>query len=551
MFNKAELISLLEEITTMMEFKGENTFKISAFRNASFLIQNSRDDFEALIKENKLNTIKGIGKGLQSVITEFYETGESSILKELKQDIPESLFDLFSIRGLGPKKIYVLYHQYNIYDISSLEDACKRNIVASIKGFGEKTQDKIVESIEKYKEAQNKVLLNYAEKIVLAISEKLLKISGIEAFEVSGEYRKVREVISTLDFVLLANHKFHSGELSGLLNFETKENSLILITDYPVPVKLHVTFNNTDFIKKLVHTTGSDEFLDSIFPEKTFNWSKINSEKDLFVQKGISYIPPELWETEHLHFSGKEIIISNLDEHKPLGMLHFHTEFSDGTVPLEGMVKKGMEYGFEYFAVCDHSKSAFYANGLTEERVLRQKEEIERLKKESGYKIFHGIESDILPDGSLDYPDDFLPTFDFIVASVHSSFGMAEEEMTKRIIKAIENPFTDAVGHPTGRLLLYRSGYKVDVKKILDACAENNVAIEINSSPHRFDLDWRYYNYARERNLLFAINQDAHSTDEIRNIEYGIRLAKKGGIQGNRVINYFSYSDFQKFLNRK
>lgn len=551
MFNKNGLISLLEEITTLLEFKGENSFKISAFRNAAFIIQNSKEDFETLIKEDKLDTIKGIGKGLQTVITEFYKTGESSMLKELKQDIPETLFDLFSIRGLGPKKIYVLYHQYNIADISSLEDACKRDIVASIKGFGMKTQEKILESIEKYKEAKKKVLLNYAEKIVLTISEKLRKTEGIETFEVSGEYRRVREIISSLDFVLLTNKKFNPDNLSGLFDFEVKDNSLIIITEYPIPVKLHITDNKTDFIKKTVHTTGSDEFLDSMFPEKNFDWSKVNSERDLFAQKGLDYIPPELWETGYSDDLKGERVISNLDEYKPLGMLHFHTDFSDGTVTLKEMVKKGMEYGFEYFAVCDHSKSAFYANGLTEERVLEQKEEIERLKKEYEYKIFHGIESDILPDGRLDFDDDFLPNFDFIVGSVHSSFTMTEEEMTKRIIKAVENPFTDVIGHLTGRLLLYRSGYQVDVKKVLDACAANSVAIEINASPHRLDLDWRYYNYAREKELFFAINQDAHSTDEIRNIEYGIRIAKKGGIQAEKVINYFSYSDFKKFLKHK
>ncbi|NLH61754.1 MAG: DNA polymerase/3'-5' exonuclease PolX [Ignavibacteriales bacterium] len=551
MFNKNDLISLLEEITTLLEFRGENTFKISAFRNAAFIIQNYKEDFEVLIKKNKLDSLKGIGKGLQSVIMEFYDNGGSSMLEELKKDIPESLFELFSLRGLGPKKIYLLHNQYNISDISALEDACKRNILASIKGFGEKTQQKILDSIDKYKESKKKVLLNYAEKTVKLISEKLSEVETIEKFICAGEYRRGREVISSLDFVILVKTDFKPAELAEFINIEESGKGKLVSMDYPIPVTFHIVNNESDFLATTILRTGSEDFFSKLFHKTGFDWSKIKSEEDLFKQNKTGYIPPEQWETEYYYVGSVKILPSDLDEKKPKGMLHFHTEFSDGIATLEEMVAKATEYGFEYFAVCDHSKSAFYANGLTEERVLLQKAEIERLRREKDYKILHGVESDILPDGNLDYPDDFLPTFDFIVASVHSSFSQPEEEMTKRIIRAIENPFTDVVGHLTGRLLLYRNGYNVDTKKILDACAANQVAIEINSSPHRLDLDWRWYYYATEKNLLFAINQDAHSTDEIRNIGFGIRMAKKGGIQSDRVINYFSYTEFKKFLNRK
>lgn len=547
MADRKEIINLLYNIADLLEFKGENPFKVNAFRNGANVIRQLGDKFDIYLKEKKLGEVKGIGKGIQSVINEYVEKGESSELKSLLENIPETILELFTIHGLGPKKIKVLYDQLGITSTGELEYACKENRIALLKGFGKTTQEKILAELEKRKYFANYVLLHQADKIAQEIEKELAAIKAVKKISRTGELRRIREIISTIDLVVLINK-----ENTFIENFEISEkknNQIFLKTKYQIPVSIYITKDIESFEKNLFISTGTEAFLS----KSGFNFIKLKgkSEEEFFKSIKMEYVIPEMREEEYFLLKEKKRTNSDLQFDSMKGLLHFHTTYSDGRDSIESMISKASELGFKYAAVCDHSKSAFYANGLNEERILEQKKTLKQFSAEKNFIVFQGIESDILTDGSLDYSDDFLKNIDFVVASIHSQFNLSEPDMTKRIIKAIENPFTDLLGHPTGRLLLSREAYKVDVKKIIDACAANDVAIEINSNPRRLDLDWRWIYYARNKGCKFSINADAHSTEDISYTIYGISIARKGGIQQKEVINCFGVNEFKKYLQRK
>jgi DNA polymerase (family 10) len=551
MAEKKEIIYLLEEIADLMEFKGEIKFKINAFRSGANSIRRFQGDFNALAKDRKLDGIKGIGKGLQSVIYEYCEKDSSNLLSELSAEIPAGIKELFAVRGLGAKKISVLYSELGIASLGELEYACKENRISLLKGFGKATQKKILTEIEKIKFNSKFVLLSTADHFHNTISQILASINQIQKFEISGEFRRGTEIISRLDYVLLTesisdlfpklqNH-FRKEELKNT-SFITRFNNL--------PLQFHITENISNYFNKLFLSTGSQEFLNRI--AILTDYISCESEEQIFSSAGINYLIPEMREKEYFEVQDKKLLSnSNLSITDFKGLLHFHTTYSDGGNSLLEMTTAAKELGFNYAAVCDHSKSAFYANGLNEERLIIQRREIVEVSSKLSFQIFHGIESDILADGKLDYDEEILKQFDFIVASVHSRFNLSKEEMTNRIVRAVENPYTDLLGHPSGRLLLSRDPYQVDIRKVIDACAVNNTAIEINANPHRLDLDWRWIYYAREKGCKFSINADAHSTEDILLTKYGVITARKGGMQTEEVINCFNQEDFKLFLNRK
>lgn len=547
MADRKEIINLLYNIADLLEFKGENPFKVNAFRNGANVIRKLGDQFDLYLKEKKLGEVKGIGKGLQSVIYDYAEKGESTELKTLLVDIPESILELFTIHGLGPKKIKVLYDRLGIKSLGELEYACKENRIALLKGFGKTTQEKILAELEKKKYFSKYVLLNQADKFAREIEAELLSIKAVKQISRTGELRRIREIISELEFVVLIDKEKPFIEHFEILNKE--ENKILIKTNYQIPVSFNITKDTEAFEKKLFITTGLKEFLTKC----GFDFVKLKGKNEIefFKSMKMEYVIPEMREEEYFSLKDKLRKNSDLQFDKIQGLLHFHTTYSDGRDTLESMITKAKELGFKYAAVCDHSKSAFYANGLNEERILEQKKFLKKYSEENHFTVFQGIESDILTDGSLDYSDDFLKNIDFVVASVHSQFNLTESEMTKRIIRAVENPYTDLLGHPTGRLLLSRDSYKCDIKKIIDACAANAVAIEINSNPRRLDLDWRWIYYARNKGCKFSINADAHSTEDLYYTNYGISIARKGGIQTSEVINCLSVDEFKKFLKRK
>lgn len=548
MFNKKELVNHLEEIADFLEFNGENPFKINAFRNGANAIRRYEDDFEKLIKEKKIDSIKGIGKALQSIIYEFYENNSSQLYNELKSKIPDSLLEIFQIKGLGPKKISVLNKELNIASIGELEYACKENRLVLLKGFGKTTQEKILNEIEKIKINRQFVLLDTADEIQQQMLNVLNKFHSIKEINITGEFRRVMEIISKLEFVALIDgiDNFEI-ELRKKFNFQKYDEYYSLLLNINIPILIYTTETKNEFISKLFFTTGSNEFINKIGIKNISD--KITDEEKIFEEIKIEYVTPEMREKQYFEIQNKNFKEpSDLTLEKFKGFFHFHTTFSDGNDSLENMVIAANKIGFEYFIVCDHSKSAFYANGLKEENLIEQKNEINRVSKKLNLPILHGIESDILVNGELDYSNEILKSLDFVVASVHSRFNLSKDEMTQRIIDAVENPFTKVLGHPTGRLLLSRPSYELDLKKIIDACAANNVAIEINANPHRLDLDWRMIFYAREKGCLFSINPDAHSIEDILLIKYGIMIAHKTGLKCKEVINCFSLNEFKNYI---
>lgn len=554
MAEKKEIINLLDEIADLLEFRSDNPFKISAFRNGSNTIRKINEDINELVNSGKLKEVKGIGKGIYGVIEEYCSHGFSTALDELKKDIPESLYELFLIRGLGPKKIAQLFNQEKIKSIDELKIACTENKLTAVKGFGEKIQQTIIEEIKQIEANKKLLLIHFAEREVEKIKSILGNIHFIEKFEFTGEVRRTREVYSSIEVLVLIETGKTEELIKALKNVMTiDEGSEEVIKSektFNLPLTIHLVHQHEEFINRLFVTTGSTEFLRNINYASDKHIGK--SEEEIFRKINSIYVAPEMREEEFflLKKTGHKLPSVLSTEHLK-GFLHFHTTYSDGLFSLEEMVSSAKDLGYEYFAVCDHSKTAAYANGLSEQRILLQRKEIEGIASKNKWRLMQGIESDILTNGDLDYPEEILQQFQFVVASVHSNFSLSEENMTKRIIKAVENPFTDVLGHPTGRLLLHRASYKHDIKKIIDACSRNNVAIEINAHPNRLDLDWRNIFYAREQNCLFSINADAHSLENILLTKYGVTIARKGGIQPEEVINCFSFKDFSKFLNRK
>lgn len=549
--DKKDTIALLENIADIMDFKGENKFKVGAYRNGAISIRRFEGDFAKAVMQKDLDKIKGIGKGLQAVIYEYFNTGESLLYKQLRAEVPDGIEELLGIKGLGAKKINLLYNELGISSIGELEYACRENRLALLKGFGEATQNKILKEIERLKYHSKFVLLNTAEEFADEIIIKLEKIPEVLKLGISGELRRGMEIISAISIILLiSDRKKFLKKLETNLDYEIAGEVAAVKGYFSVPLNLHLTYSEEEYTKTLFINTGSDLFLAKldVDPAKV----RGNTEEDIFKSIKSSYIIPEMREEEFFKVKKKSLTaLPDLDEKEFKGLLHFHTVYSDGRNTLDEMVNTALEKGFEYAAVCDHSKAAFYANGLSEERILKQKTEAEKLSGEKSIYIFQGIESDILGDGNLDYSEDFLNNFHFVVASIHSRFSMDEAQMTARILKAVENPYTDLLGHPSGRLLLSREPYKFDVKKIIDACSANEVAIEINSNPRRLDLDWRWIYYAREKGCLFSINPDAHSIKEIDLIKYGVIMGRKGGLTNSEVINCFELPKFKKFLNRK
>ncbi|MCF8435472.1 MAG: PHP domain-containing protein [Ignavibacteriales bacterium] len=547
---KKEIINLLEEFADLLEFKGENIFKINAFRNGALSIRRFEGDFEDALITGNLFSVKGIGKGIRSFIEEYNSSGLVSELELLRNEVPAGIREIMEIRGLGVKKVRALCDHLGIEDISSLEEACINQKVKDLKGFGEKIEQKILHEIEELTKNRNSIHLHRATSLFEKYKSILLNIDSYSSISEVGELRRKKETISHLEILIYTTQKeniicevFPDEKEKTISDFQ----DFVTIKTSSIKVTIHFVDSENSFKQKLLGLTGSTEFL-SAFSTKVADCS---TEEEFFKSVKIPYIIPEMRETEYFSLPDNLRMESDLKFEKFKGLIHFHTHYSDGENSLLEMRTEAAKLGFEYIVVCDHSKSAFYANGLTEDRLLIQKEEIKKLNRINGPYILHGIESDILKDGSLDYDESILREFDFIVASVHSIFSLTEDEMTARIIKAIENPYTKLIGHPTGRLLLSRQGYALNVKKILEACKANDVAIEINSNPHRLDLAWKNIFYSREIGVRHAINPDAHSIKGIRDIRWGIDIAKKAGLQSAEVINCLSFEEFKEIILRR
>jgi len=539
----AEQLSLLAKL---LDIHGENSFKAKSYSAAAFAIEKLPQQL-AVLPPAKISSIRGIGESVGKKIIELINNGELIALQEILVKTPQGVLEMMSIKGLGPKKIHTIWKELHIDSIEDLKTACLENRIAKQKGFGEKTEQKILESIHFIQSNKGKFLYAEIEAFAEALDLKLSQTFPDKRFVLTGEFCRQLEVIEKLEWVTTASQ----SEISPfIVNDETSiieenENHIAYLANEAIPLYFHLA-SELSFETILFKTSSSPEFLLGMGAIS----ETAQSESYIFEQAGLPYIPPYLREQGDVI---KKIKSSGVPEPIQVndikGLIHSHSTWSDGAYTIEDMAKALIDKGFEYLVISDHSKAASYANGLDETRILQQHNEIERLNQLlAPFHIYKSIECDILGDGSMDYSNEVLSTFDLVIASIHSNLDMDEEKAMQRLMCAINNPYVTILGHMTGRLLIRRKGYPVDHKAIIDACARNGVAIEINASPYRLDMDWRHIAYALEQGVLLSINPDAHNLDEFANIKYGVLTGQKGGLTKEQNLSSFSKSELDAFL---
>ncbi len=552
MTNK-QIANAFSDLADIMELHNENPFKISSYRNA-YVTLRKQDAPITDMSRKELDAIKGVGKAIGDKIEELIGTGHLQTYQKYAETTPSGVIDMLNINGFGPKKVFQAWQSLGIESAGELLYACNENRLIELKGFGKKTQEEVRKNTEYYlksKKSQLWVTVNSEAKVIIAhIQAKLKNISIDEV----GALRRLCPTLEAIDLLITTRDSIESIFDNDILTLlEKKENSYICKNANGFSVNIY-TATPEQHGSKLFDYTGNDIFLKAfsdIFPEKDFQ--RIGTEENVFKTAILPFIAPELRENAAVIRQAQENKLPKLITPGDIkGVIHTHTFYSDGMNTVAEMAHHAQKKGYAYIGITDHSKSAFYANGLKEDRVQEQWREIDTVNAGLfNFKILKGIESDILYEGGLDYADDVLRGFDFVIASVHSQLKMNEEKATARLIKAIENPYTTILGHPTGRLLLSREGYPIDHKKVIDACAANKVSIELNANPYRLDLDWTWIQYAREKNVYVAINPDAHSCAGIDDLLYGIFTARKGGLDAEGCLNCLSLDNFLKFAAKE
>lgn len=568
---KKEISKILEEIGLMLEIKGDNPFKIRAYVNGARILEMLEGDLDDYIQDDKIIGIKGIGEALSEKIVQLHRNGRLEFYEELKSSIPSGLFEILKIQGIGPKKVKMLYEKLGIETIGELEYACMENRLIGLEGFGKKTQSNILKGIQDIKKFSGQYLYGYVMEDAQSIKEKLLKSSLVVRCDIAGSLRRKKEVVKDIDILASSDNSLSLmdyfttfEEIDEVMSKGETKTSVRLKKGIMMDLRV---VEDGQFPYALHHFTGSKEHNTALRHKAKADGIKMNeyglflddslihckNETEIFNVLGLDFIPPELRENTGEIEAAEKKALPNLVSYEDLkGMFHIHTAYSDGSSTIAQMADAAKHMGFSYIGISDHSKSAFYANGLKEDDIKRQIEEIDNYNSKSiDFKIFKGIESDILPDGSLDYSDDILSLFDFVIASVHSGLNMEKEKITSRIINAIKNKHTTMIGHMTGRILLAREPSDMDVYEVLDAAADNRKIIEINSDPHRLDLDWRYIKYAKTKEIKFAINPDAHNIEGLKNIMLGIGIARKGWLEKKDIINCMEQKEVGDYFEKQ
>jgi DNA polymerase (family 10) len=575
-----EVAAILDEIGTLLELKGENPFKCRAFHNGSRVVGALSENLEDLVKSGGLREVKGIGEGLAEKITELVTTGKSPYYEELRSSVPQGLLEILHIQGMGPKKVKLLHEKLGIKNVEQLKAAAAAHKLARLEGFGEKTEANILSGIDQLRKHSDKHLYSAAREAADSILKSIRSRKEVIRCEIAGSLRRRKEVIGDID--ILASSK--KGGASRIMEAFTRHPDVEKViakggTKSSVVLKsgincdLRIT-SDREYPFALTYFTGSKEHNIEIRAlAKRFGWSlneygfsKLSSpevrgkakrlvdcktEEDLYGALELSYVPPELRENMGEIDAARSGSLPTLVEEKDIrGTFHCHSTYSDGANSIAEMARAARALGWEYLGIADHSKIAAYAGGLSAARVKLQRAEIESLNGTTkGFRVFQGSEVDILADGSLDWSDSVLSGFDFVVASVHSKFKMTEQEATKRIIKAVKNKYVTMLGHPTGRLLLEREGYPVNMVEVINAASDFGKIIEINAHPLRLDLDWRLCKYAKEKGVKISINPDAHNIHGLADVRYGVGIARKGWLEKKDVINTRTVSEVTKFLN--
>jgi DNA polymerase (family 10) len=567
--DKQDIVQILEEIGTLLELQGESPFKSRAYTTGARIIAGlDTPHLHELVHSGKLKTLKGIGTALAEKIGELVTTGHLTYYDTLKQQVPAGLLEMLAIPGMGPKKVKVIYDQLSIATVGELEYACHENRLVDLPGFGRKTQENILKGIDRLKQHRGQYLCHEAMQVARQMLEALAASKMTTRVELAGGLRRRQEIVERVDLVastseegrlrtavakwplvgeVLISEPFHlSLRLQGGVQADIR-----LVDEAAFPFALHALTGNQAYVAAIqAHARKRGYTLDEDGLRRGHERVACDNEDEIFSALGLSYIPPELREGLGEVEAAKQGALPRLIREQDIqGVFHVHSTWSDGMATIEEMVRTAQGLGYRYLGLSDHSQSARYANGLDPDRVREQHRVIDRVNETfDGITILKGSEVDILPDGSLDYPDDLLREMDFVVASVHSRFNMPQAEMTARIIKAMHNPYVTMVGHLTGRLLLAREGYALDIAAIIGEAMRLGVIIELNANPHRLDLDWRHLRAAHAQGLLTSINPDAHSPEGLRDVTYGVGIARKGGLTSEQVLNTRGLQDIQDWL---
>lgn len=551
MTNK-DIAKTFQYLANIMELHGENKFKIRTYSNAYINLRKQPTPLSEM-EQSDIENLKGVGKSLSAKIRELIDTGSMEALKNYEAKTPAGVRDMLNVKGFGPKKVLAVWKELEVESVGELLYACNENRLVELNGFGQKTQEDLKQKLVYFQKSRNKfhyaALEAEAENVVKIIQTKFpdAKISlvgsirrrcnEVERIEILvGNEGSIEALFEADDFRL-------TGSKDSIYNARSKND--LPLTIYHCKVE--------EFGSKQFRYSASKDFMDAFLAYAPgIDFKGIAEEKQIFEKVGLPFIEPELREQEWALDLAKANQLPKLIEAKDIkGVVHNHSTYSDGLNTLKEMAEYSKSLGYEYLVMSDHSKSAFYANGLKVDRLMQQWAEIDELNKAMApFRIFKSIESDILNDGSLDYEEDILKQFDLIIASVHSNLRMDEVKATSRIVTAVENPYTTILGHPTSRLLLSRKGYPLDHKKVIDACSANGVSIELNANPYRLDIDWTWIPYVVEKGVKISINPDAHSTGGIHDIHFGVMSARKGGLRKEDCLNALDLEAFERFIKK-
>ena len=575
--NKDEIAGVFENIARLLELKGENPFKVRAYTHAARALETLSEPLETLIAEDRLNAVDGIGKATGEKIAELFTHARLDYYDNLREEFPPDILTLFEIQGLGAKKIKVLWDTLQVHSVTNLERACKDGSVADLPGFGEKTAANILKGIAHMRSHAGEFRFGDVAHTAEGLLDDLRGHSDVNLAQIAGSFRRKKEIVRDLDFIVSTKNPeavmaFFTAHplVENVLAHGATKSSVILKSGIQCDLR---AVTGPEFPFALNYFTGSKEHnvrmrsraLSRGWSLNEYRFSaaegrellqplpEIHEEADIYRALDLDPVDPELREDRGEIDAAEKHKLPHLIEWSNLrGTFHNHTNASDGRATLEEMVAAAKELGLEYLGIADHSKASFQANGLDETRLAAQVARIAELNAaDSDFRIFAGTECDILKDGTLDFSDEVLATLDYVVASVHSSFTLPEAEMTKRIIRALENPNVTMLGHLTGRLLLSRDPYQVNIPAILDAAAATGTIIELNANPRRLDLDWRWWPLAKEKGVKCAINPDAHSTAGLQDIIFGVGIARKGGLTKNDVVNTLPLARIESVLKAK
>jgi DNA polymerase (family 10) len=542
--DKFTIARILDEISRYLELSDPKPFRARAFEKAARAVENLDTDIAALVQSGGIYEVSGIGKGTGQIVEEIARTGSSSYLEELRARFPAGIFELLRVPRLGLRKIGQLHAELGVGSLDDLEAAAKSGRVAALKGFGAKTAEQILKGIAFARLRESRFLLPVGIEVGETLRERLAEIDEVEDAEVSGSVRRRLEVIRNVNLVVATMKPERVAEKLATIvaSFEKLDDANFKgVARNEIDVFFHMAAP-AEFGSVLLRTTGSAEFVET-FPKIP----KGATEQEIFRKAGFPIVVPERRETAEdlqLKRSPKLIELANLR-----GTFHVHTTFSDGRNTVLEMLSAARDRQWEYVGISDHSKAAYYAGGLTEEKLVLQQAEIARHEKAvKPMRVFRGTEADILTDGTMDYGDETLSRFDFVIASIHSGFQMPKDQMTDRILKAMDDPTVTFLGHLTGRRLLSRDGYSVEYDRIFDKAAERGVMIEINGNPQRLDLDWRHVKRAVDRGVVLSINPDAHSIGEYNAVITGTWVARKGGLGPKQIFNTRSVDEVAEFL---